>query len=98
MDNIIIELSRKCRFTIIQIGLYHHEMVKDSPKSRTVNFHRLLPKLWKRLRNEPEVDESLIPGEKRFPARRWVVERMLWGGWQNGEASKFAGVNSPKTG
>lgn len=33
----------------------------------------------RRLRNEPKEDECPIPGEKTFPARRWVVERTL--GW-----------------
>jgi putative transposase len=31
----------------------------------------------RRLRNEPKVEECPIPGEKSFPARRWVVERTL---------------------
>jgi putative transposase len=30
-------------------------------------------------RNEPKLDECPIPGEKSFPARRWVAERTL--GW-----------------
>jgi putative transposase len=33
----------------------------------------------KRKRGEPRVEERPIPGETRFPARRWVVERTL--GW-----------------
>lgn len=33
----------------------------------------------RRRRNEPEVEECPIPGELRYPARRWVVERTL--GW-----------------
>jgi putative transposase len=33
----------------------------------------------KRRRGEPVVEECPIPGETRFPARRWVVERTL--GW-----------------
>lgn len=33
----------------------------------------------KRNRGEPMVEECPIPGETRFPARRWVVERTL--GW-----------------
>ena len=33
----------------------------------------------RRRRNEPVVDECPIPGELRYPARRWVVERTL--GW-----------------
>jgi putative transposase len=33
----------------------------------------------RRRRGEPAVDECPMPGEKRFPARRWVVERTL--GW-----------------
>ena len=33
----------------------------------------------RRRRNEPKVEKCPIPGEKRFPARRWVVERTL--GW-----------------
>jgi putative transposase len=33
----------------------------------------------KRKRGEPVVEECPIPGETRFPARRWVVERTL--GW-----------------
>ena len=33
----------------------------------------------RRRRNEPKVEECPIPGEKSFPARRWVVERTL--GW-----------------
>jgi transposase len=33
----------------------------------------------RRRRNEPLVDECPIPGELRYPARRWVVERTL--GW-----------------
>jgi putative transposase len=33
----------------------------------------------KRKRGEPLVEECPIPGEVRFPARRWVVERTL--GW-----------------
>ena len=33
----------------------------------------------RRRRNEPKEDECPIPGEKSFPARRWVVERTL--GW-----------------
>lgn len=33
----------------------------------------------KRKRGEPAVEECPIPGETRFPARRWVVERTL--GW-----------------
>lgn len=31
----------------------------------------------RRRRNEPKADECPIPGEKSFPARRWVVERTL---------------------
>jgi transposase len=33
----------------------------------------------RRRRNEPLVEECPIPGELRYPARRWVVERTL--GW-----------------
>ena len=33
----------------------------------------------RRRRNEPAVDECPVPGELRYPARRWVVERTL--GW-----------------
>jgi putative transposase len=33
----------------------------------------------RRRRNEPPVEECPIPGELRYPARRWVVERTL--GW-----------------
>jgi len=33
----------------------------------------------RRRRNEPVVEECPIPGELRYPARRWVVERTL--GW-----------------
>lgn len=33
----------------------------------------------RRRRNEPKEEECPIPGELRFPARRWVVERTL--GW-----------------
>lgn len=33
----------------------------------------------KRKRGEPVVEECPVPGETRFPARRWVVERTL--GW-----------------
>jgi putative transposase len=33
----------------------------------------------RRRRNEPLLDECPIPGELRYPARRWVVERTL--GW-----------------
>jgi len=33
----------------------------------------------RRRRNEPSVEECPIPGELRYPARRWVVERTL--GW-----------------
>ena len=33
----------------------------------------------RRRRNEPLVEECAIPGELRYPARRWVVERTL--GW-----------------
>lgn len=33
----------------------------------------------RRRRNEPKVEECPIPGEVRYPARRWVVERTL--GW-----------------
>jgi len=33
----------------------------------------------RRRRNEPKVEECLIPGEKSYPARRWVIERTL--GW-----------------
>jgi transposase len=33
----------------------------------------------RRRRGEPEVEACPIPGEKQFPARRWVVERTL--GW-----------------
>lgn len=33
----------------------------------------------RRRRNEPKEDECPIPGEKTYPARRWVVERTL--GW-----------------
>lgn len=35
----------------------------------------------RRRRNEPPVEECPIPGELRFPARRWVVERTL--SWLN---------------
>ncbi|MFN2202248.1 MAG: IS5 family transposase [Caldilineaceae bacterium] len=35
----------------------------------------------RRRRNEPVVEECPIPGELRYPARRWVVERTL--GWLN---------------
>lgn len=31
----------------------------------------------RRRRNEPLVEECPIPGELRYPARRWVVERTL---------------------
>jgi putative transposase len=33
----------------------------------------------KHKRGEPLIEECPIPGETRFPARRWVVERTL--GW-----------------
>jgi putative transposase len=33
----------------------------------------------RRRRNEPVIEECPIPGEKRYPARRWVVERTI--GW-----------------
>ena len=33
----------------------------------------------RRRRNEPIIEECPIPGEKRFPPRRWVVERTI--GW-----------------
>jgi putative transposase len=33
----------------------------------------------RRRRNEPIVEECPMPGEKRYPARRWVVERTI--GW-----------------
>jgi transposase len=33
----------------------------------------------RRRRNEPPVEECPIPGELRYPARRWVIERTL--GW-----------------
>jgi putative transposase len=33
----------------------------------------------RRRRNEPKVEECPNPGEKNFPARRWVIERTL--GW-----------------
>jgi len=33
----------------------------------------------RRRRNEPKVEECPVPGEKSFPARRWVIERTL--GW-----------------
>lgn len=35
----------------------------------------------RRRRNEPVIEECPIPGELRYPARRWVVERTL--GWLN---------------
>jgi len=31
----------------------------------------------RRRRNEPIIEECPIPGEKRYPARRWVVERTI---------------------
>jgi putative transposase len=36
----------------------------------------------RRRRNEPKVEECPIPGEKSFPARRWVVERKLLCGYK----------------
>ncbi len=35
----------------------------------------------RRRRNEPVIEECPMPGELRYPARRWVVERTL--GWLN---------------
>jgi len=35
----------------------------------------------RRRRNEPVIEECPIPGELRYPARRWVVERTI--GWLN---------------
>ncbi len=35
----------------------------------------------RRRRNEPKVEDCPVPGEKTYPARRWVVERTL--GWLN---------------
>jgi len=48
-----------------------HEFVKEQ---------RYVPHIkHRRRRNEPKLEEYPIPGEKSFPARRWVVERTL--GW-----------------
>ena len=45
-----------------------------------VKEQRYVPHIkHRRRRNEPNVEECLIPGEMRYPARRWVVERTL--GW-----------------
>jgi putative transposase len=45
-----------------------------------VKEQRYIPHIkHRRRRNEPKLEECPIPGEKSFPARRWVVERTL--GW-----------------
>jgi putative transposase len=45
-----------------------------------VKVQRYAPHInHRRRRNEPKVEECPIPGEKSFPARRWVIERTL--GW-----------------
>ena len=46
-----------------------HEMVEQEQYVAHIK-HR-------RRRNEPKVEECPIPGELRYPARRWVVERTL---------------------
>lgn len=48
-----------------------HQLVKEQRYEPHIK-HR-------RRRNEPKEEECPIPGELRFPARRWVVERTL--GW-----------------
>ncbi|MGZ9221390.1 MAG: hypothetical protein ACXW4Q_04730, partial [Anaerolineales bacterium] len=54
--------------------------LKDSTKSKSI--YRMPGKLWKLLKKhlpkEPK-EECPFPGEKSFPARRWVVERTF--GW-----------------
>ncbi len=53
----------------------------------------------RRRRNEPLVEECPIPGELRYPARRWVAERSaLWVGCASAAVSRFAGANIVKTG
>ena len=48
-----------------------HDFVKEQ---------RYVPHIkHRRRRNEPKLEACPIPGEKSFPARRWVVERTL--GW-----------------
>jgi len=48
-----------------------HEFVKEQ---------RYVPHIkHRRRRNEPKIEDCPIPGEKSYPARRWVVERTL--GW-----------------
>lgn len=45
-----------------------------------VTEQRYVPHIkHRRRRNEPKLEECSVPGEKSFPARRWVVERTL--GW-----------------
>ena len=45
-----------------------------------VKAKRYVPHIkHRRRRNEPKGEECPIPGEKSFPARRWVIERTL--GW-----------------
>jgi putative transposase len=49
----------------------------DDDVHRFVEQARYIAHIKHRRRNEPVVEEVPIPGERRYPARRWVVERTL---------------------
>ena len=58
---------------------YDYDDVHQVVAQEQYVFHSSTNGSFRRRRNEPLVEECPIPGELRYPARRWVVERTL--GW-----------------
>jgi putative transposase len=78
VDNLIVHIAVKRPFTeqhgCLDRGYDYaddHQALKEHGYVDHIK-HR-------RLKNEPKVDDCPIPGETRYPPRRWVVERTL--GW-----------------
>ena len=69
-------------------------MNKDSTKSRTVNFHQLPPKLWKKLKKHlPKGRKGIGPGRPRVDNRDVIdgIWHVLWTGcqWKSVEREWF---------
>ncbi|NPV56623.1 MAG: transposase [Anaerolineae bacterium] len=77
-DDLVVHIVKK------RPNTEHHFCVDKGYDSENifqfVKAKRYVPHIkHRRRRNEPRVEECPIPGEKSFPARRWVIERTL--GW-----------------